>query len=175
MCTSPVLGSSSLPLCAASLEVKVAPLPLQLPQRSPGGLALGIPVVENQALRWPWLTNVYVKRKITNWRSFDDIAKSVRIAYIRRARYDSLLEEYYQRECDRDPLPPWIQQIYKKEQVSKMTKEIVHRYAKDCNMTENCTRSWLNHKGDVKFVQLSRVTREWLEECLELAATAPTP
>ena len=67
MCTSLVLGSSSLPLCAASLEVKVALLPLQLPQRSPGGLALGIPVVENQALRWPWLTNVYVKRKITNW------------------------------------------------------------------------------------------------------------
>ena len=63
MCTSPVLGSSSLPLCAASLEVKVALLPLQLPQRSPGGLALGIPVVENQALRWPWLTNVYVTRK----------------------------------------------------------------------------------------------------------------
>ena len=67
MCTSPVLGSSSLPLCAASLEVKVAPLPLQLPQRSPGGLALGIPVVENQALRWPWLTNVYVTRKAVSW------------------------------------------------------------------------------------------------------------
>ena len=67
MCTSLVLGSSSLPLCAASLEVKVALLPLQLPQRSPGGLALGIPVVENQALRWPWLTNVYVTRKAVSW------------------------------------------------------------------------------------------------------------
>ena len=37
------------------------------PAALPGGLALGIPVVENQALRWPWLTNVYITLKAVSW------------------------------------------------------------------------------------------------------------